>query len=116
MNTNKLATLSILGQIEENRQFLGYYKKLKLPHIPKGNETFCFEVGQRVKSNPQFCRKNGAGVIIAREESNGFCGYLVKWDGEKFPLKIINGTWAKKTSDGWMNARFERQKDLTLSE
>lgn len=95
MNPNKLAALSVLSQIEENRQFLGYYKNLKIPATPVGKEKQIFQMCAKVKPSPysRFNEKIGIGEVYGFYMENGFGRYEVKWP---------NG-----------NVSVEREKDLT---
>jgi len=97
MNPNKLAALSVLSQIEENRQFFGYYKNLKIPATPAGKEKQIFEMGAKVKPSPysRFNQGIGVGEVYGFYMENGFGRYEVKWP------------------DG--NVSVEREKDLTVS-
>ena len=94
MNPTKLAALSVLQQIEENRQFFGYYKNLKIPATPAGKEKQIFQNGQKVKPSQysRFNEKIGVGTVYGFYMENGFGRYQVRWP---------NG-----------NVSVEREKDL----
>ncbi len=94
MNPNKLAALSVLQQIEENRQFFGYYKNLKIPATPAGKEKQIYKTGAKVKPSPYstFNSSIGIGEIYGFYIENGFGRYQVRWS---------NG-----------NVSVEREKDL----
>lgn len=98
MNANKLAALSVFGQIEENRQFSGYYKNLKIPATPAGKEKQIYKNGQKVRPSPysRFNEKIGVGEICGFSLENGFGRYEVRWP---------NG-----------NVSVEREKDLTSAD
>lgn len=85
MNSNKLATLSIFGQIEENRQFSGYYKNLSIPPTPAGKEKQIFPTGAKVKPSPysRFNPKMGSGEVVGFSLENGFGRYEVEWQNDK---------------------------------
>jgi len=77
----KQATASIFNQIEENRQFFGYYKNLKIPATPAGKEKQIFEMGAKVKPSPysRFNQGIGVGEVYGFYSENGFGRYEVKW-------------------------------------
>ncbi len=91
----KQATASIFNQIEENRQFSGYYKNLKIPATPAGKEKQIFQMGAKVKPSPysRFKESIGIGEVYGFYMENGFGRYEVKW---------LNG-----------NVTIECEKDLT---
>jgi hypothetical protein len=91
----KQAFDSLFGQIEENRQFFGYYKNLKIPATPAGKEKQIFAMGAKVKPSPYSRFKNsiGIGEVYGFYSENGFGRYQVRWP---------NG-----------NVSVEREKDLT---
>ncbi len=91
----KQATASIFNQIEENRQFSGYYKNLKIPATPAGKEKQIFQMCAKVKPSPysRFKESIGIGEVCGFYMENGFGRYEVKWP---------NG-----------NVSVEREKDLT---
>lgn len=82
MNTNKLATLSTLHQIEDNRQFNGYYKRLSIPFIQAGQEKQIFPLGARVRPSQysSFNQAKGAGTVRGFSYENGYGRYDVTWD------------------------------------
>jgi hypothetical protein len=96
MNANKLAALSILQNLEENRQFFGYYKNLSIPPTPAGKEKQIFPYGAKVKPSPysRFNPKMGSGEVVGFSLENGFGRYEVKWENDK-------------------NITIEREKDIT---
>jgi hypothetical protein len=73
---------NISAQIEENRQFSGYYKNLSIPATPKGNQTFKYEVGQNVTFS-ELSPIRGSGIILERYKQNGFCYYVCSINGSK---------------------------------
>ena len=96
MNANKLAALSVLQNLEENRQFSGYYKNLSIPPTPAGKEKQIFPYGAKVKPSPysRFNPKMGSGEVVGFSLENDFGRYEVKWENGK-------------------NITIEREKDLT---
>lgn len=93
----KQAFDSLFGQIEENRQFLGYYKNLKIPATPAGKEKQIFQIGAKVKPSPysRFSQCIGIGEVYGFYMENGFGRYEVKWPNR--------------------NVTIEREKDLTAA-
>lgn len=81
MNSNELATLSVLQSLEENRQFFGYYKKLTIPATPAGKERQIYATGAKVKPSPysHFNSSIGIGEVYGFYMENGFGRYQVKW-------------------------------------
>ncbi len=73
MNSNKLATTSILHNLEENRQFFGYYKKLSIPALTRGNQRLenAPKVGQTVEMLPSATMR-GSAKVKETYEQNGF--------------------------------------------
>lgn len=108
MNAQNLATQTIFGQIEENRQLSGYYKKLRLPPTPSGTEKMRFKVGDKVKPTEHSLWKLESvkgqfGEVMEAYTQNGYHYYRVSWP------------FVKKQKGRENNWETERQKDLTLA-
>lgn len=65
--------MGVFGQIEENRRFTGYYKRLSLPPTPKGNQRLnaAPKVGAKVEML-QFATMRGTAKVKETYEQNGF--------------------------------------------
>lgn len=85
----KQATASIFNQIEENRQFFGYYKNLKIPATPAGKEKQIFQMGAKVKPSPysRFKESIGIGEVYGFYMENGFGRYEVKWPNRNVTIE-----------------------------
>lgn len=70
---NKLAALSVFQQQEDNRQFFGYYKKLSIPALTRGNQRLenAPKVGQTVEMLPSATMR-GSAKVKETYQQNGF--------------------------------------------
>jgi hypothetical protein len=68
---------NISAQIEENRQFSGYYKNLSIPATPKGNQEFKYNLGDTVTFS-ELSPIRGSGKVLDCYKQNGFCYYVIK--------------------------------------
>lgn len=71
----KAATRGIFENIEDWRQFTGYYRKLTLPDTPRGSQSLqdAPQRGATVRMGPGATRKEGlSAVVVDTYEQNGF--------------------------------------------
>jgi hypothetical protein len=75
MNLAKQAALSLFANIEERRQFTGYYNKIVLPPTPRGSQSLenAPQRGAMIRMGKGATRKEGVPAFVLRTyEQNGF--------------------------------------------